>query len=593
MRSSNWLSTWTTTKSTILCQELALNHARCGGSQGAAIIHLIKINDLKALCSFSLDYDVGSSFELYHCRQALAMFQKSKFISIPDTDPLQASIDTWLKSEARCLETNELFRELEEGRLSIDPRVSAIFHSASRKISRVLGSVPTFQDLAYRFGPGATTLTKKRMASVSAKLSDGISCSEELFPYASRILEEMPYLAELHSTSSVRTVDDECETTVHNVNLFVTNDVIHFVPKTAKTHRAIAVGGSLNIMVQLALGDYMSERLAAVGVDLRDQSYNQRLAKEGSITGKLATIDLSSASDTISYKLVSHLLPLDWLIALEACRSQKCVLQGSIFTQEKFSSQGNGYTFPLESLIFWAIASSCSESGFASVYGDDIIVLSEDYELVVKALDVAGFIVNKEKSFSTGPFRESCGADYHKGTNIRPYYQKDNFCGPELFKLHNYYVRSGQLDFAEVVFSYINPDVVIFGPDGFGDGHLIGDWEPLPSTWKCRKKGFGGYFFSTYKLSSRKSIEHRKSKHVLPLYQVYRRSSEDPFSSLQPQSKRSLTSFLLIAKFKRKRFALAPLELSEKKEGSDSFKLLPLPGSSGYEKIKVYTFDSP
>jgi len=54
------------------------------------------------------------------------------------------------------------------------------------------------------------------------------------------------------------------------------------------------------------------------------------------------------------------------------------------------------------------------------VYGDDIIVPSESYDMVSWALECFGFQVNPEKSFSTGPFRESCGTDAFAGTNVRP-----------------------------------------------------------------------------------------------------------------------------------------------------------------------------
>jgi len=89
---------------------------------------------------------------------------------------------------------------------------------------------------------------------------------------------------------------------------------------------------------------------------------------------------------------------------------------------------GNGFTFELESLLFYvlsrAVAYFSGVSGIISVYGDDIIVptdIAVDLEFV---LGVLGFSVNPEKSFSTGTFRESCGGHYDGGCDVTPFYVK-------------------------------------------------------------------------------------------------------------------------------------------------------------------------
>jgi hypothetical protein len=48
-------------------------------------------------------------------------------------------------------------------------------------------------------------------------------------------------------------------------------------------------------------------------------------------------------------------------------------------------------------------------------------------------------VVNEEKSFSKGPFRESCGSDYFEGHNVRPYFvrKSDDLTKPELCHLIN------------------------------------------------------------------------------------------------------------------------------------------------------------
>lgn len=94
-----------------------------------------------------------------------------------------------------------------------------------------------------------------------------------------------------------------------------------------------------------------------------------------------------------------------------------------------FSSMGNGFTFELESLLFFTIVKAVSyftgTPGIVSVYGDDIICPSEIAETVSWVLSYFGFKVNTEKSHITGPFRESCGGHYHYGIDITPFYVKE------------------------------------------------------------------------------------------------------------------------------------------------------------------------
>ena len=87
---------------------------------------------------------------------------------------------------------------------------------------------------------------------------------------------------------------------------------------------------------------------------------------------------------------------------------------------------GNSYTFELESLIFFSLAyATCTHLGLSpknvSVYGDDVVIPVEAMNLFREVLTVCGFIINTDKSYSSGPFRESCGADYLEGLDIRPF----------------------------------------------------------------------------------------------------------------------------------------------------------------------------
>jgi hypothetical protein len=132
------------------------------------------------------------------------------------------------------------------------------------------------------------------------------------------------------------------------------------VAKNYKTNRTIAVEPCMNMYVQKGIGGLMRRRLKRAGFDLNDQTRNQRLALIGSFSGTLATIDMSMASDTVSYELVRLLAPSDWFEALEQCRSPVGVLpDGTRIWYHKFSSMGNGYTFELETAIFCCSCSGC------------------------------------------------------------------------------------------------------------------------------------------------------------------------------------------------------------------------------------------
>lgn len=185
-------------------------------------------------------------------------------------------------------------------------------------------------------------------------------------------------------------------------------------------------------------------------IDLDNQEVNRLLALIGSIDGTLATLDLSMASDTVAYRLVEFLLRPDWFQALSSVRSEvgfykanpKARQETAVF-YEKFSSMGNGFTFELETLIFWGILRAVSELAGETdhrlyVYGDDIVVPTPLAGHAMYYLKAAGFHINPDKSFSSGPFRESCGGHYFQGNDVTPFYVRepvDNL--DRLFLLHN------------------------------------------------------------------------------------------------------------------------------------------------------------
>lgn len=232
----------------------------------------------------------------------------------------------------------------------------------------------------------------------------------------------------------------------------VEHNKITFVPKTAKTHRSIAVEPLVNGYVQKGIDQVMRKRLRRIGIDLSDQSGNSEYARLGSLDNSdqsFVTIDLSMASDSLATEVVRQLVPAAWFELLNALRSKSFLLDDVEYKFEKFCSMGNGFCFPLQTLIFTA---ACKAVGAGvpgldfKVYGDDIIVRRCHAEPVIRLLGELGFKTNTDKTFITGPFRESCGRDWFSGEDVRPFILDFRLDSVEaLIKFHNLSVETSLL----------------------------------------------------------------------------------------------------------------------------------------------------
>lgn len=267
----------------------------------------------------------------------------------------------------------------------------------------------------WAFGPKSTYGLKK--ADMLTKFTNA-SVTEKCLPHAKAIV-----LTSLNVFS-------------HNVPLnVVRGSKFSTVPKNATKRRNIAVEPSLNMAVQRAAGTYLEGALRHVGLDIKDQQlFNKRLAWLGSIHDDTATIDCRNASDMISCALVKALLPPEWYALLSACRSEEILIDGRWQKLNMISTMGNGFTFPLMTIIYAAIIVACNRVFNGSkrvwegkklrygVFGDDCVVPRSICEPFLTTMYLWGFDVNFEKSYISGPFRESCGGDYYSGHDITPFY---------------------------------------------------------------------------------------------------------------------------------------------------------------------------
>jgi hypothetical protein len=214
------------------------------------------------------------------------------------------------------------------------------------------------------------------------------------------------------------------------------------VPKTMKTPRIIAEEPSAVMYIQQGLQRFFKQELefSKFGscVSYHSQVPNQVLARDGSLNGDLATLDLSEASDRVSHSVAMALFRFYPLLseAMDAVRTRTADVPGhGIIPLNKYASMGSAVCFPVEAMVFMtivmlAIKKNSSTGAFrrllgsipsgrlVRVYGDDIIIPVEHAQPVVDLLEAYGLKVNRSKSFWTGRFRESCGSDWYAGFDV-------------------------------------------------------------------------------------------------------------------------------------------------------------------------------
>lgn len=193
---------------------------------------------------------------------------------------------------------------------------------------------------------------------------------------------------------------------------FVNGNRWSTVPKNNDKDRSICLEPLCNMLVQRAVGLGIRKCLSdTLGIDLDDLADVHRLRISDP---KVATIDLSDCSDTISLRLVNYLLPYRVLKHVLASRSDMTLgPDDNYYFVNKVSSMGNGFTFDLMSIILTALTRSVDIS--ATVFGDDIICLNEHADTIIDSLVIAGFVPNKTKTLIRSSYRESCGSHYIDG----------------------------------------------------------------------------------------------------------------------------------------------------------------------------------
>lgn len=340
-------------------------------------------------------------------------------------DTEQVALDGFTANEKQCAEANKRIRRLLNGDETLQHWWPYI-HRAQLLIRQAIGDRPSYELMAHycKWGSGSTYSVRGYEVRVDNKVRENhISITQRAvryFRYA--MAEDLSYLRARRIPA-----EGPCSLTKTEF-IIVRGGKGMTVPKNAKTDRFICNEPSGNIFLQLGVGKLIRLALKRVGVDLDDQSVNQSLAQLAIKLG-LATVDLKAASDTICEALVWLLMPEAWARLLDDLRSPYIEVGGKWRELSKFSAMGNGFTFELESLIFWALTTALRDVdkkvGRVSVYGDDIICPEVCVPKLTELFAVCGFSLNAKKSHYADGLRESCGKHYFWGNDVSPVYQRE------------------------------------------------------------------------------------------------------------------------------------------------------------------------
>lgn len=423
------------------------------GGEPKAVTGAIRARDWDAVlratkCSSPQLYSDVSAY--FAAAQVEHLFKK---LPIPGSDDklARAAYDRMVADERINRRTNQKFALIgRRGYRASNGLYTRLLERMQRFVRSVLGDTPDL-GVVYAccdFGPGACVGVGGDSTHVYAKL-DKPSHTRRAEPYVLGAYWDNFQLrcTHLENRGGVYCMDKLVfRDGYQSMAEVVDYNKLDYVKKNASTHRTTASEPVGNSYVQKGAGVVIAERLRRRRwfLNIWDQTRNQKLARYGSEDAPkpytVATLDMKSASQSLASQMVKAVFALipDWFDFLNDIRSPnwRCARfnpEGSKY--ELFVSMGNGFCFPLQTLIFAAaveaVYEECGtrvsnsvnspEGRVYGVYGDDIIVDQSCALLLIEWLKYLGVRTNTDKSFVFGPFRESCGADFFNGTNVRPY----------------------------------------------------------------------------------------------------------------------------------------------------------------------------
>nr|UJQ85989.1 MAG: hypothetical protein 3 [Leviviridae sp.] len=259
------------------------------------------------------------------------------------------------------------------------------------------------------------------------------------------------------------------------------------VPKSAKGPRLICAEPLSHQWIQQGIWRWLEERVYATvlgrSINFRDQRLSQVAAANASIDGSSCTVDLSSASDRLSCRLVEYVFQgSEILDGMHAART-RCLMQTisedhpKMIVLKKFAPMGSALTFPVQTIVYTLLtvhALRMAEGRIGNwtdweadfdrvrVFGDDIIAPNHAYSAIRTLFESVGLKVNDHKSFTLGKFRESCGMDAYNGVDVTPAYLLESYSGSAssmstTIEASNNFHKKGYWNAAKVIANFIPP----------------------------------------------------------------------------------------------------------------------------------------
>jgi len=241
---------------------------------------LLKNGEYAQLVNLEVNPDNYSSAKAFADDYLVTKFlSKYPDFSHEDLDPKGKAIESFFKFEDACKSTNQRFKELELDPSLWDPTMLAIFKLARRKISYVLRT-PDLERISSGFGwgPGATSAASGSRTSAYIKFKAKLDVTSNSLVMGHCCINSTP------SWVNCQLQTDEFPSipvslTREMMNIVRGNEIV-FVPKNAKTDRIIAKEPHVNSFLQKGFGREIKRLLRIhADVNLKDQTYNQRLAK--------------------------------------------------------------------------------------------------------------------------------------------------------------------------------------------------------------------------------------------------------------------------------------------------------------------------
>lgn len=350
--------------------------------------------------------------------------------------------------------------------LQISELVLRVLQRARVHAREILGEYAEEEHLALcRFGKRACVGSPYQRSYLDQKVENITGSTEHIRWLLTKLLPSDPLLRDVFGGS-----DEVIKSRIRICDTLK----LTFVPKSYKALRCIMPDTLVGTLYTSGLGRYIQKRLAESGLDITSlQMKHRRLARAYSVTRECATADLSAASDSIVTGLLRWVLPNTWCHKLLYGRIPYVQVGDTRIRMNTVITMGLGHTFPLQTLVFYCLLKAIGELAKVpvrkiSVYGDDLIYPSRMHKYVVHIFEKLNLLLNEDKTYVQDFFRESCGGDYCRGCDVRPFQPEGGHSllsrrayGAFLYRVYNGLHRRWELEDLPHTFEWLEAEIAL------------------------------------------------------------------------------------------------------------------------------------